>query len=137
MNRGRTKVRPARSRSAANAWLGRNGGVSRGFQRGWPPLLGKGRLEVCQKGSLGIASPSRRPRSFFAVKVSFGGFGPATRFERVTFAFGGQGFSRGVSGSQFTPIGRRLYWFRYSLFCYSKAAECSTGLTNCPMRKIG
>jgi hypothetical protein len=62
-----------------------------GFQRGWPPLLGKGRLEVRQKGSLGIASPSRRPRQHLWRQRALRRLWPRPiRFEHVTFAFGGQ-----------------------------------------------
>jgi hypothetical protein len=64
--------------------------LARGLDGAGHRFLGKGRLEVRQKGSLGIASPSRRPRRIYAVKEPFGGFGSARQFVRVASAFGGQ-----------------------------------------------
>jgi hypothetical protein len=55
-----------------------------------------------------------------------------TRFERVTFAFGGQGFSKRAPPQKSGRSIRALFWWlRYSAFSYSGAAKISITLHSC------
>jgi len=64
-------------------------------------------------------------RAYSAVKK--GKLAHPTRFERVTFAFGGQGLLEGRAPPQkLRRLVGALCWFRQSAFSYSKAAAESS-----------